>query len=139
MSAPSKRQSTAPAAPKPPVNFSSSLTIPRDAALSGTHSITIQAETLIHPRAQLDSTYGSILIGRRCAIHERARLGGEPKDAGSTSSGGVMLGDYVTVETGSYVEAGGTEIGEGSIVQVGCRIASGAKIGKVWSLHEGIS
>lgn len=46
-------------------------------------------------------------------------------------SGGVSLGDYVMVEAGSVVECGGTEIGEGTILQIGSRICSGAKIGKV--------
>lgn len=132
MSAPSsKRQSTAPAAPKPPVNFSSSLTIPRDAALIGTHSITVQAETLIHPRAILNSTYGSILLGRRCVVHERANLGAQPESPETAKSGGLAMGDYVVIETSSIIEAGGTEIGEGTVVEVGCRIGSGARIGKV--------
>lgn len=131
MSAPSKRQSTAPAAPKPPVNFSSSLTIPRDASLTGTHSITIQAETLVHPRAVLDSTHTNLLIGRRCVIQERAWLGGRPQDTNTTISGGISLGDYVVVKTGSQIDAGATEVGEGTVIEVGCRIGSGAKIGKV--------
>lgn len=135
MSAPSKRQSTAPAGPKPPVNFSSSLTIARDAALVGTHSITIQAETLIHPRVELNSKYGSILIGRRCVIHERGQLGQVPENPDTAQPGGVVLGDYVVVETGSRIDTGGTEIGEGTVVHVGSRIGSGAKIGKVWRTH----
>ena len=129
----SKRQSTAPpSGPKPPVNFSSSLTIPKDASLQGTHSITLQAETVIHPRARFNSNLGSILVGRRCIIHERVSIGMEPKNAEKGSrQGGVSVGDYVVIEVGSYVEAGGTEIGEGTIIQVGCEIGSGAKIGKV--------
>ena len=41
------------------------------------------------------------------------------------------MGDYVVIETSSIIEAGGTEIGEGTVVEVGCRIGSGARIGKV--------
>ncbi|CAH0015074.1 unnamed protein product [Clonostachys rhizophaga] len=132
MSSSSKRQSIAPSSgPKPPVNFSSSLTIPKDASLTGHHSITIQAETVIHPRARIDSTQGSVLIGRRCVIQERAQLGAQPGDRSSLSStGGITLGDYVIVEAGATVEPGGTEISEGTFIQVGSTIGRGAKVGK---------
>ncbi|KND88675.1 hypothetical protein TOPH_06770 [Tolypocladium ophioglossoides CBS 100239] len=129
----SKRHSILPAidrsGPKPPVNFSSSLTICDDAILRGTHSITMQSETVVHPRSKFESSMGSILIGRRCIIHERTHIGARPKDP-NTRPGGVVLGDYVVVEVGSIIEAGNTEIGEGTTVQVGSKIGSGAKIGK---------
>lgn len=129
----SKRHSILPAVdrsgPKPPVNFSS-LTISDNALLQGTHSITMQAETVVHPRARFDSHLGSILVGRRCIVHERAHVGARPADMASARPGGVVLGDYVVVEVGSRVEAGETEIGEGSTLHVGSRIGSGAKIGK---------
>lgn len=132
MSSGTKRQSVAaPSGPKPPATLSSSLTISKDAALVGTHSITMQAETVIHPRARFDSTLGSILIGRRCVIQERAHLGIRPQDLQSASAGGVSVGDYVIIEVGSQIETGGTEIGEGTVIQIGSKIGSGAKIGKV--------
>ncbi|CAM1505693.1 Fc.00g113300.m01.CDS01 [Cosmosporella sp. VM-42] len=130
----SKRNSILPAidrsGPKPPVNFSSSLTISDNAILQGTHSITMQAETVVHPRSRFESNLGSILIGRRCLIHERTHLGARPADIQTAKPGGVALGDYVIVEVNTVIEAGGTEIGEGSLIQVGARIGSGAKIGK---------
>lgn len=130
-----KRHSILPAidrsGPKPPVNFSSSLIISDNAILQGTHSITLQAETVVHPRCRFESNEGSILIGRRCIIHERAHIGARAQDIATARSGGVSLGDYVQIEVGSVIECGGTEIGEGSIIQVGSRIGSGAKIGKV--------
>ncbi|KAI6783573.1 trimeric LpxA-like protein [Emericellopsis cladophorae] len=132
-----KRQSTVPAGPKPPVNFSSTVTIPKDAVLQGTHSITIQSETLIHPRARLDSNLGSILIGRRSIVQERAQIGVEPQNIDTAIRGGVSLGDYVVVEVNAVIEAGGTEIGDGSVVQVGSRIGSGAKIGETVVLSNG--
>ncbi|KAK5987738.1 Dynactin subunit 6-like protein [Cladobotryum mycophilum] len=129
-----KRHSVLPAidrtGPKPLVNFSSSLVISENAILLGTHSITIQAESIVHPRSRFESNLGSILIGRRCIIHERCHIGATPEDRQNASPGGVTLGDYVLVEVGSVIEAGGTEIGEGSVIQVGSRIGSGAKIGK---------
>lgn len=130
----SKRHSILPAVdrsgPKPPVNFSTSLTISDNAVLLGSHSITMQAETVIHPRCRIESSVGSVLVGRRCIVQERVHLGAPPDKTGK-AAGGVSLGDYVLVEAGSVVEAGGTEIGEGSVIQVGSRIGSGARIGKV--------
>jgi dynactin 6 len=117
------------AGPRPPVNFSSSLTISDNAILLGTHSITIQSETVVHPRSRLESLNGSILIGRRCIVHERTHIGANP--ASEEQSGGVALGDYVTVEVAAVIEAGGTEISEGTIIGVGSRVGGGAKIGKV--------
>ncbi|KJZ74578.1 hypothetical protein HIM_05928 [Hirsutella minnesotensis 3608] len=136
----SKRLSIVPAidrsGPKPPVDFSSSLTISDNAILQGTHSIIMQAETVIHPRARFESNLGSILVGRRCVIHERAHVGARPKDSIGTKPGGVMLGDYVVVEVGSIIEAGNTEVGEGTAIQVGSRIGSGAKIGKFCTISH---
>ncbi|OHW97424.1 dynactin 6 [Colletotrichum incanum] len=127
----SKRHSMLPAVsnsgPRPPVNFSSSLTVADSAILVGTHSITIQSESVLHPRSKLESTNGSILIGRRCIIHERTHIGAVGND---DASGGISLGDYVTVEVGSVVQAGGTEIGTDTVVGVRSRIGSGAVIGK---------
>lgn len=122
---------TATSVPRPPLNFSDSLTIPKDARLTGSHSITIQAETVIHPRARFDSSLGSILIGRRCMIQERGELGTPPKESSNANYGGVTLGDYVVIESGAVVEAGGTDIEDGTVIQVGCRIGAGARIGKV--------
>ncbi|KAH7161543.1 trimeric LpxA-like protein [Dactylonectria macrodidyma] len=130
----SKRHSILPAidrsGPKPPVNFSSSLTISDNAILQGIHSITMQAETVVHPRSRVESHLGSILIGRRCLVHEQSHLGARPADLDTAKPGGVALADYVTVEAGCVIEAGGTEIGEGSIIQAGAKIGSGARIGK---------
>ncbi|TQV94932.1 Trimeric LpxA-like protein [Cordyceps javanica] len=131
----SKRHSILPAidrsGPKPPVNFSSSLIISDNAILQGTHSITMQAETVIHPRCRFESNDGSVLIGRRCIIHERAHIGARPENPETAGAGGVAVGDYVQIEVGSIIESGGTEIGEGCLVQIGSKIGSGTKIGSV--------
>jgi dynactin 6 len=129
-----KRSSIAPSAsksgPKPPVNFSSSLTIASKAILVGIHSITIQAETVVHPGAKLESTIGSIFIGRRCIIHERAYLGARP-EGDAVKPGGVSLGEYVIIEADVTIESGNTEIGDGSLIQMGSKVGTGAQIGKV--------
>ncbi|RGP75627.1 dynactin 6 [Fusarium longipes] len=91
----------------------------------------MQTETIIHPRSKFESNYGSILIGRRCLVHERTHLGARPADRDTAKPGGIVLADYVTIEAGSIIEAGGTEIGEGTVVQAGTVVGSGAKIGKV--------
>ena len=132
----SKRHSILPSTdrsgPKPPVNFSSSLTISGNAVLQGTHSITMQAETLIHPRSRFESHFGSILIGRRCLVYEQAHLGARPADITNARPGGIAVGDYVTIEAKCVIEAGGTEIGESTLIQAGAKIGSGAKVGKVF-------
>ena len=126
----SKRQSMMPSAlagPKAPVNFSSSIVISDSAILTGTYPITISSESVIHPRAKMDSHSGPVNIGRRCIVHERTHIGA----AAGGAEGSVTVGDYVTVEVGAVVETGGTTIGEGSVIGVGCRVGRGASIGKV--------
>ena len=118
------------AGPKPPVQFSSSITIADSALLTGSNPIIISSESVIHPRAKLDSLGGKITIGRRCIIHERTTIGAIGTE-GRVTENGVTLGDYVTVEIGAAIEAGDTIIGDGSIVGVGSKIGRGANVGKV--------
>jgi Carbonic anhydrases/acetyltransferases, isoleucine patch superfamily len=124
--------------PKPPVHFTSSISIADSAILIGTGLITIHSESVIHPRAKLDSTLGRVSVGRRCIIHERATLGAAPTPplpsmpivrGGEGMS--VALGDYVIVEVGATVEGGETVIAEGTLIGVGARVGAGAKIGRV--------
>ncbi|KAK3333733.1 trimeric LpxA-like protein [Cercophora scortea] len=134
----SKRHSILPPAqsgPKPPVQFSSSITIADSAILIGTHPITISTESVIHPRARLDSLGGRITIGRRCIVHERSTVGAVGTEGGSRSKreeqpNGVTLGDYVTVEVNASIETGDTVVGEGTHVGVGSKIGGGAVVGK---------
>ncbi|KAI1766930.1 trimeric LpxA-like protein [Hypoxylon sp. FL1150] len=130
----SKRQSVLPrvqSGPKAPVNFSSSIIISDSALLAGTHTINISSESVVHPRARLDSSNGRITIGRRCIVHERTSIGAASADPKpSESRDGVVLSDYATVEVGAVIESGGTMIGEGCLIGVGCKIGKGAKLGK---------
>lgn len=131
----SKRQSIlprAPSGPKAPVNFSSSIIIADSALLAGHHTINISSESVVHPRARLDSSNGRVTIGRRCIVHERTVVGAAPSNPSPTDSReGVMIHDYATIEVSAVVEAGGTVVGEGTLVGVGCRVSKGAKVGKV--------
>ncbi|KAJ9151271.1 Trimeric LpxA-like protein [Pleurostoma richardsiae] len=137
----SKRHSILPpisqAGPKAPVSFSSSILVADSAILTGSHPISVSSESVIHPRARLDSLGGPVAIGRRCIIHERTSIGAAPPGpppVGGGGEAGVTLGDYVTVEVGAVVETGGTVLGEGSVVGVGCRVGKGAVIGKYCTL-----
>lgn len=122
------------AGPKAPVRFSSTLTIADSAVLSGSHIIQIRSESVVHPRAKIESLAGPIDIGKRCIVHERTHIGapGERgKYSGAEGTNAVTILDYCTVEVAATVEAGGTVIGEGTVVGVGSRVGSGAVIGKV--------
>ncbi|KAJ8125003.1 hypothetical protein O1611_g8637 [Lasiodiplodia mahajangana] len=134
MSSSTKRQSVLPrvhSGPKAPVNFSSSITIADSALLTGNHTINISSESVVHPRAKLDSANGRITIGRRCIVHERTNIGATSVDpTPSESRDGVVISDYATVEAGAVIESGGTVIGEGCCVGVGSRVGKGAKLGK---------
>ncbi|KAK4232451.1 trimeric LpxA-like protein [Podospora fimiseda] len=124
--------------PKPPVQFSSTITIADSAILTGTNPITIATESVIHPRAKIESSGGRITIGRRCVVHERVTLGAIGNSSSSqrpnnVTGGGetaVTLADYVTVEVGASIEAGDTYIGEGTTVGVGSKVGAGAVVGK---------
>jgi dynactin-6 len=135
MSTSTKRQSILPrvqSGPKAPVNFSPSITIADSALLAGTHTINISSESVVHPRAKLDSANGRITIGRRCIVHERTSIGAaSASPTPRESRDGVVIGDYVTVEIGAVIESGGTIISDGCQVGVGSRVGKGAKLGKV--------
>ncbi|KAH6647671.1 trimeric LpxA-like protein [Truncatella angustata] len=132
MASAAKRQSILPrvqSGPKAPVNFSSSITIADTAILAGSHTINISSESVIHPRARLDSSRGRVTIGRRCILHERSHIGAIGADP-TPASFGVLLEDYVTIEVAAVVESGETTIAEGTVVGIGARVGRGAKIGK---------
>lgn len=108
--------------PKPPVDFAPSIVVAETASLAGTHRIRIAANTVIHPRAKLNSALGPITIGRHCIISERTQIT-------APDSQGLTIGDGVVVEVNAVVEA--REVGEGTAVEVGVRIGKGAVVGKV--------
>lgn len=120
------------AGPKAPVRFSSTAIIADSAILTGTHTITLRTESLVHPRAKLDAALGPVDVGKRAIVQERTHVGAAGTGTGTgTGTGGVTLGDYVTIQACAVVEAGGTVVGEGSVVGVGALVGSGAIIGDV--------
>lgn len=141
------------AGPKAPVRFSSSLIIADSAILTGVHTITLRTESLVHPRARIESHAGPVDVGKRCIVQERTIVGALPltpgpvptkktdpadghdadsgKDKNNNNTTGVTLRDYCVVEAAAVIESGGTVIGEGTRVGVGSRIGRGAVIGDV--------
>ncbi|PBP25343.1 transferase hexapeptide domain protein [Diplocarpon rosae] len=123
----SKRQSMMPPPPKPPTNLSSSLVIADQATLVGTKLITLGSDTVIHPRAKLNSGYGFITVGSNCIVSERSQIGLQSDPPGDEQYG-VVLENAVVVEVGATVEA--RRVGEGTVVENNARIGKGAVLGK---------
>jgi dynactin-6 len=117
-----------PAAPKPPVSFTPTMIIADNASLTGTHRITIGANTVVHPRAKLTSAHAPITIGDNCIISERSSTGFQSR-AAEYEVEGAVLGNGVVVEPGAVVEA--KEVGEGCVIEANAKIGKGAILGKV--------
>ncbi|KAI9873930.1 MAG: hypothetical protein M1830_010384, partial [Pleopsidium flavum] len=121
-----------PTLPKPPTNHSPTSTLADTALLTGTHTITVASNAIIHPRAKLLSTHGIVNIGEGCIICERSSVGlttAERMMGGENDvQEGVVLGRGVVVEQGAVVEAG--SVGEGCVVEVGARVGRGCVLGK---------
>ncbi|KAF8476224.1 trimeric LpxA-like protein [Kalaharituber pfeilii] len=106
---------------RPPVEFHASCVVDGSAQLTGTYLIRIGANSIVHPKARLNSTNGPITIGESCIINERCLI--QAADAS-----GIVLGDGVLVECNTIIE--GKEVREGTDVEVGVRIGKGAVVGK---------
>ena len=113
-------------APPPTTTHASALVSP-SASLTGVYPIVIGANTIIHLRAKLNSSYGPITIGDGCIIEERAVIGIQSQEERHGGSG-VVLGNRVVVQSGSEVQG---NIAEGGIVEVGAVVGAGSTIGKV--------
>jgi dynactin-6 len=126
-----------PPPPKPPTKLSSTLIIADSAQLIGTHLITIGSNSVIHPRAKLNSSNAPITIGNSCIISERCQIGIQTGDEDGEEEG-VRLDNGIVVEVGAVIEA--RRIGEGCLIEVNARIGRGAVLGKVcvFSSVEGV-
>jgi dynactin 6 len=118
-----------PPAPKPPTTLASTLIIAEHASLTGTHLIALGANTAIHPRTKLISTFASITVGSNCIISERSIVGLQSEPENEVESEGVVIEDGVVVEVGAAVEA--RSVGLGTLVEVGAKIGKGAVVGRV--------
>jgi dynactin-6 len=123
----SKRQSTIPAAPKPPTSFSSNTVVSDTASLTGTKLISIRGDTIIHPRAKIISTIAPVSIGSYSIISERGTVG--LQSVSNDQPEGVVIEDYVIIEVGAVVEA--KRVGEGSVIEINAKVGKGAVVGKV--------
>jgi dynactin-6 len=127
---PSSKRPT-PIGPKPPTSIDPSCVIAATSAIQGTHIVTLSANTVLHPRSNIMSTYGPVTLGEGCIICEKVTVGllgsaNGGKDHGDTS---VVLGRNVTIEPMASVEA--TSVGDGTVIESGVKIGRGAVIGKV--------
>ena len=125
---PPRTRTSAPIEPaaKPPVDLHPACVIDGNAQLIGTYLIRIGANTIIHPKARLNSTNGPITIGESCIISERSLLQ-------ASDQSGLVVGDAVLIECNAIVE--GKEVREGTDVEVGVKIGKGAIVGKVRSIR----
>ncbi|RPB23274.1 hypothetical protein L211DRAFT_857697 [Terfezia boudieri ATCC MYA-4762] len=99
---------------KSPVDLHPACVIDGTAQLTGTYLIRVGANTIIHPKARLNSSNGPITIGESCIISERCML-----QAADTN--GLVVGDAVSIECNAVVE--GREVKEGTDVEVGnCKL-----------------
>lgn len=145
------------AGPRAPVRFSSSLIIAESAILTGVHTITLRTESLVHPRARVESQAGPVDVGKRCIVQERTHIGAAP----SSSSGGggpppvrsptirspttPTIAEHqqeesengssrnttgVTLRDYCVVEAGAVIEAGGTIIGEGSRIGVGSRIGR---------
>ncbi len=152
-----RRSSTAPKRtsilPKPSsIFFDTTVLIAQHAQITGTHPVTIGANTVLHPHSKLSSASAPVVLGEGCVVFERAKVGvgmGTEVDAerrrssmaparssarvrDSMRSEGTVLGKNVVVDSGAVVEA--AEVGDGSVIEGGAMVGKGSIIGKVYIL-----
>ena len=108
----------------PPTTIHPTAVVTPAATLTGIYPITIGANTIVHPRANLTSKYGPVSIGSGCIVGERAAVGLQSK----SSVNSVVVGNGVIIESGARVQG---NIGDNSVVEIGAGIGLGSIIGKV--------
>jgi dynactin-6 len=132
--------------PKPSsIALDASVLVAQHAQMTGTHPITLGANTVLHPHSKVSSALAPVVLGEGVVVYERAKVGvglgpGPDMDresrpssmrssGGALRSDGVLLGRNVVVESNAVVEA--SEVGEGSVVEVGAVLGRGCVVGKV--------
>jgi carbonic anhydrase/acetyltransferase-like protein (isoleucine patch superfamily) len=133
---------------KPPVTIHPTSHLDPGAYVRGTHAISIDAHVLIHPRAQLISIHGPLIVGSGAIVYEKAVLGGpvplstlNPKDRtpatpstlgtatdADTSPPKTVIGPNTTIHPHAHVLSGAT-IQEASTLESHATIKSGITVG----------
>jgi dynactin-6 len=104
------------------------------AILVGTHAIGVGAGAVIHPHGKLDSMQGAVVIGEGVVVWEKAVVGLAvaanvvDENRSSEVESEVRIGRNTVVETGAVVQG---SVGEGCVLEAGCKISPGARVGKV--------
>lgn len=136
---------------RPPISAHSSATIADSVLVQGTHPITIDAETIIHPRARILSFEGPVNIGRGCVVGERCVIGSGPPSMGSGSgsmqpgtgmgsmegkeeqsqpqSQSIHISNMVTLSPHSTINPG-VRLDEAVIIDSLATVQRGARIGR---------
>ena len=111
----------------PPTIIHPTAVVSPTASLTGVYPIAIGANSIIHLRAKLDSSYGSITIRDGCIVGERAFIG-LPSEGKAHGSEGIVVGSGALIDSEARVLG---SIGNGSVVEVGAVMETGSRIGLV--------
>ena len=124
----SKRAPATHAGPKTPTSLHSSIVIADNASMTGTNLVTLGPNTVIHPRARINSLFGPVTVGSTCIVSERCQIGLQSPPL-LEQKDGVVIEKGVLIEVGAVVEA--KHIGEGSVIEINAKVGKGAVVGKV--------
>jgi len=113
---------------KTPCQIHPTAIIADKARISGSYTVEIGENVVIHPYAELRAEACRIVIGRNTSISERAVVGLSGETETSNEDRAIVLGEGVNVETGAVVEA--HSIDDGTTVDVKARVGRGAAVGK---------
>ncbi|KAK0300199.1 hypothetical protein LTR54_008894 [Friedmanniomyces endolithicus] len=91
------------------------------AQITGSHTVEIGENAVIHPWARIRAEGGKVVIGKNSMVYEGATVG-------TVDGEDVLIGDSVNIETGAVVEA--RSVGDGSTVEVNAVVGKGAVLGK---------
>lgn len=121
----SKRPPSASTAPiiKPKCTLHPSAVIADKAQLTGSHSVELEENVILHPYARIRAEHGSVRIGKNSTVSETAVVGLE-----EGGEGAVVVGTNVSIETGAVVQA--KNVGDGSIVETSSKLGVGAVLGR---------
>ncbi|KAK3053993.1 hypothetical protein LTR09_004769 [Extremus antarcticus] len=124
---PSTRQSsTVVPLVKPTCKIHPNATVADKAHLLGSHTISIDSNTIIHPQARLNASHGNISIGAGSIVAEKSVVGlsSEPDDEDSN----ITIGSDVSIESGAVIQA--RKVGDNCTLGTNCKVGKGVVLGK---------